>query len=61
MASKTRLSLSGPATPPKVAFEHAVEKPEEVQIAKKRKFLRPHLKENTSASIIGPVKTNARG
>ncbi|KAE9403413.1 hypothetical protein BT96DRAFT_917513 [Gymnopus androsaceus JB14] len=64
MVSKARLSLSGPATPlkrnRKVAFEHAAEKPEEVQIAKKRKFLRPHLKENTSASIVGPVKPGAK-
>ncbi|KAE9395248.1 hypothetical protein BT96DRAFT_922992 [Gymnopus androsaceus JB14] len=65
MVSKTRLSLSGPATPlkrnRKVAFEHAAEKPEEVQIAKKRKFLRPNLKENMSASIVGPVKPDAVG
>ncbi|KAE9384631.1 hypothetical protein BT96DRAFT_640885 [Gymnopus androsaceus JB14] len=64
MVSKTRLSLSGPVTPPKrnrkTAFQDGKEKPEEIQMAKKRKFLRPNLKENTSASIVGPVKSGAK-
>ncbi|KAE9403421.1 hypothetical protein BT96DRAFT_917520, partial [Gymnopus androsaceus JB14] len=59
LASRTRLSISGPVTPPKrnrkVAFEDAEEKPREVQMAKKRKIEKPKLKENrtSNAKAIG--------